>query len=162
MIGTWRNTTIWVGLAVIVALFIPAALFVPRQLFFQAIDAVIFAGCVALCFGHAIGTWDAIKFPFRTVGLGQLLTVGVFLISFSLAIAFGNLWAWRALLKPDWLADWVPAAFSRWLLAAGIFTAVTVNFTDGGAVTIASYRRSLTLLGSAVSLASLMIWAGWG
>jgi hypothetical protein len=97
------------------------------------------------------GTWGAIKLPFRTVGLGQLLTVGVFVISLALAMAFGNLWAWRALLKPDWLADWVPAAFSRWLLAAGVFTAVTVNFTVGGTVTISSYRKSLRLLGAAIA-----------
>lgn len=162
MIGRWRNTTIWVGLAAIVALFIPAVLLVPRQALFEAIDAVCFASAVALCFGNAYTTWVAIKLPIRTIGLGQLLSVGFFVICFSISIIFGLLWAWRILGKPEWLADWPPAAFSRWMLGAGLFTAVTVNFTTGGAVSINSYRRSLSLLGIALALAAALIWMGLG
>jgi hypothetical protein len=162
LIRGWKNITIWVGLAVIVALFIPAALVVPRQALFQSIDAVVFASAVALCFGNAYTTWVAIRLPIRTVGLGQLLSVGFFVICFSIAIIFGLLWEWRALGKPEWLADWTPAAFSRWMLAAGLFTAVAVNFTTGGAVSINSYRRSLSLIGVAVALSATLIWMGLG
>lgn len=160
MIGGWRNTTIWMGLAAIVALFVPAILLVPRQPFFEAADAVGFAAAVALCFGSASTTWAAIKLPFRKIGLGQLLSVGFFVLCFAIAMMFGMLWAWRVLGKPDWLADWMPGAFSRWLLDAGLLTAVTVNFTTGGAVTINSYRRSLSLLGVALALAAVLIWLG--
>jgi hypothetical protein len=158
----WKNTTIWVGLAIIVALFVPAVALVSRQAFFQVIDAVIFAGAFALCVGHAFATWGAIRLPIRRIGLGQLLAVGMFVVCFSLAVAFGNLWAWRVLHKPVWLGDSIPAAFSRWMLAAGLFAAVAVVFTSGGSVTIGSYRRSAVLLAGAAFLAIVLIWMGLG
>lgn len=158
MIG-WRNTTIWVGLAVIIALFIPTITLVPRQAFFENVDAVCVAGAVALCFGHAFATWKAVRLPFRTISLAQLWSVGVFVLCFALALAFAGLWAWRALGKPEWLSDWIPAAFSRWLLAAAIWTFALVNFSDGGTLTINSARRSATIIAGAVVLASLLIFS---
>jgi hypothetical protein len=158
----WKNTTIWMGLAAIIGLFVPAILLVPRQPFFVAMDAVGIAAAAAICIGSAAATWAAVKLPFRNISLGQLLSVGFFVICLAIALVFGGLWAWRAQGKPDWIADWVMAAFSRWLLDAGLLAAVTVTFTTEGVVTINSYRRSLTLLAVALSIAALLIWLGLG
>jgi hypothetical protein len=158
----WKNTTMWAGLGLILALFVPAVLLVPRQALFKIMDAVCVASALALCFGYARTAWAAIRLPIRKVGLGQLLIVGLFVVCMALALAFGGLWAWRALGKPDWIADSITVALSRWLLGAGLLTALLINWTSDGRVTVASYSRTATLAAGATLLAMLLIWMGWG
>jgi hypothetical protein len=158
----WRNTTIWGGLALITVLFVPAVLIMPRQALFEVMDAVCASCAVALCLGYAPTAWKVIRLPIHAVGLGQLLSVGLFLVSLSLSAVFGGLWAWRTLAKPDWIADSIPIAFSRWTLGAGLFTAILINWTTEGKVTIGSYSRSVTLVVGASLVAAVLIWLGMG
>jgi hypothetical protein len=155
--GFW-NTSIWLFLVAVVASFFPPALIIERQRFFKILDAVICSTAFVLALSSTRSVWRTIRMPVRKVQIEQVYVIGLFLISLAIAVCFGGLWAWRSFRKPDYIADSLFIASTRWVFAVGLILALLINLGEDGRLTVNSYTRTMALVAAAIIVAAVLSW----
>jgi hypothetical protein len=151
------NTTLGFAILVTCILFSLVLMALDRNKTFEFANSVVMAASAGIAFACAPASWKAMKAPAKALRAGQVVVVALFIGSIGDFGVFGSRWLWRAIDRPDWLADHWLAGMS--LLLVSIERAMilaSAHGSDEGEMTPAAWRNAaLVVAGGALLSATL-------
>jgi hypothetical protein len=157
-----KNITLWVVITIVFVLFSPAVAWVERQTMFEVVDALAVGGALGAAVRWGPAAWKALKPPVHSLIPADFLVVGLGFICIGGAARFGGQWYWRASDKPNWWIDSVPLLYFTIIVVIGLFLVMATTYSEKGAVSIGAFRRTIFLVCASITVAVVLVWAGWG